>query len=131
MRVLSLSCALVVGLLLASSSFGAEEFRPHRRSAGNMDPNPSRYTLGNIPPQQQPQYNSQGQTQRTQTVLIPNPYYPGWRYVPYPTYPVYRPYGYGYGYGYAPGYYYAPGYNPYYYKRGFVPAPLPRFGPAF
>lgn len=127
--------ALVVFLAAGAEAMG-QFSDSQRRSIGNLDPNPPRRSMGNFPPGQpnydssprRPSSNSQGQSPGGATVVVPNPYYPGWYYPPVPAYraPVYSPYG--RVYVPAPGYYYAPGYYPYYYYPGYV---VPRYPYAF
>ena len=127
--------ALVFMLVLNDEAF-AQSSSSHRRSTGNKNPNPPRRSMGNFPPGQPNYYSnqgrrssgSQGQLSGRATVVVPNPYYPGWYYPAVPAYPVpvYPPYGRGHVYVPAPGYY-GPGYYPYY-RPGYV---VPRYPYAF
>ena len=95
---------------------------------GNLDPNASRRSMGNLLPSQpnrssqQPNRSSRssGQASRGVTLVVPNPYYRGYYYPAAPAYPVpvYTPYGVGAVYVPAPGYYY-----PYYYRPGYYVVP--------
>jgi hypothetical protein len=128
--ILLVAVAAVFVLFLAlSQDAAAQDSNAHRRSMGNLDPNPNRRSMGNLRPQTQPTPHRQGpgQSPGTTTYVIPNPYYPAWRYIPQPVYPVYPSYGYGYtpGYYYPPSYY-PPGYYPYGYRPGYVVPRYPR-----
>ena len=133
-----LSLAAVVAALAWSEATWAQGSDAQRRSTGNQNPDPPRRSMGNFPLGQPNYYSesqkrssgSQGQSSGNTTIVIPNPYYPGWYYPPVPAYPVpvYPPYGRGNVYVPAPGYYYGPGYYPYYYRPGYV---MPRYPYAF
>lgn len=139
MILLSLGAATLVFVLAMSSEAFAQFSDAQRRSTGNKNPSPPRHSPGNFPPGQPNYYSShgqqssgsRGQSSGSTTVVVPNPYYPGWYYPAVPAYPVpvYPPYGRGHVYVPAPGYYYAPSYNPYYYRPGYYV--VPRYPYAF
>lgn len=135
-----LSLAVIALVVVAMSDQAwAQSSDAHRRSTGNMNPDPPRRSMGNFPPGQPNYYSSHGQqssgsrgrSSGRATIVVPNRYYyPDYYYPAIPAYrvPVYPPYGRGHIYVPAPSYYYGPGYNPYYYSPGYV---VPRYPYAF
>ncbi len=125
-----LSSGAALLMLLAMSVEASAQSDAHRRSTGNMNPNPPRRSMGNFPVGQPNYYSTYGRqsshshrhSSARATVVVPSPYYSGRYYYPavpaYPV-PVYTPYGRGHVYVPVPGY----GYYPYY-KPGYV---VPRY----
>ncbi|NLD95457.1 MAG: hypothetical protein GX639_22630 [Fibrobacter sp.] len=137
----SVGAAVLLGVLIFSElalaqfadstrrSMGNLAPNPSRRSMGNLAPNPSRRSMGNLLPETRRSPAPESSDSGSATVVLPNPYYPGYYYSPgyyYAPYAVYPGYGpYVYPYGYARDYYHPRGY----YHRYYV-APPPLFVPA-
>ncbi|MGI6419965.1 MAG: hypothetical protein ACOX1P_30380 [Thermoguttaceae bacterium] len=105
-------------------SMGNLDPNPSRRSMGNLDPNPSRRSMGNLRPETRQSQAPESLDSGSATVVVPNPYYPGYYYSPgyyYAPRAVYPGYGPYYPYGYARDYYWPRGH---YYRYYVTPPPL-------
>ncbi len=120
----SVAAVALLGVLIFSELALAQFADSTRRSMGNLDPNPSRRSMGNLRPETRKSQSPESSDSGSATLVVPNPYYPGYYYSPgyyYAPYAVYPGYGPYYPYGYARDYYWPRGH---YYRYYVVPPPL-------